>query len=119
VLAQVESGAFPRLETIYADSKYHNHDLYDWLEGNADYRLHIVRRPDDAEGFVVLPQRWVVERTLAWLGRSRRLSKDCEKLTITSETVIKIAMIHLMIRRLAGDNPNQEFGYRKFHKLAA
>jgi putative transposase len=119
LLAMVESEAFPRLETVYADAKYHNYGLYAWVDGNVDYRLHIVRRPKGAEGFVRLPQRWVAERTFAWLGRSRRLYKDCEKLTITSEAMVKIAMIHLMVRRLASDTKVQEFGYAKPQKIAA
>lgn len=112
LMAQVESEAFPRLQTIYGDNKYHNYALYAWMEENVEYRLHIVRRPDDAKGFVKLPQRWVVERTFAWLGRSRRLYKDCEKLTKTSAAVIQIAMIHLMVRRLASDTPAEEFLYQ-------
>ncbi len=119
VLAMVESEAFPRLRTIYADSKYHNYDLYEWIEDHADYRLHIVRRPEDADGFVRLPQRWIAERTFGWLGRSRRLNKDCEKLTITSEAMIKISMMHMMIRRLATDTPAQGFAYRPAEKMAA
>src|SRR5260370_18339604 len=95
---------------MYDDNKYHNYDLYEWLEDNVEYRLHIVRRPEDSEGFVKLPQRWVVERTFAWLGRSRRLHKDCEKRTDTS-AVIKIAMIHTMVRRLATDTPVEAFAY--------
>jgi putative transposase len=119
VLAMVESEAFPRLETAYADNKYHNHGLYEWMEDNVEYRLHIVRRPEGESGFVKLPQRWVVERTFAWLGRSRRLHKDCEKLTISSEAMIKISMIHLMLRRLASDTPTQEFGYADKENIAA
>jgi putative transposase len=119
LFAMVESEAFPRLATVYADNKYHNHGLYDWVEGHVDYRLHIVRRPDGVQGFVRLPQRWVVERTFSWLGRSRRLHKDCEKLTITSEAMVKIAMIHLMVRRLASDTPVQDFGYADREKIAA
>src|SRR5271163_498698 len=119
LLAMVESEAFPRLETVYADAKYHNYGLYAWVDGNVDYRLHIVRRPKGAEGFVRLPQRWVAERTFAWLARSRRLYKDCEKLTITSEAMVKIALIHLMIRRLASDTKVQEFGYAEPQKIAA
>jgi putative transposase len=111
VMAMVDSEGFPRLRTIYGDNKYHNYELYEWMDDNVDYRLHIVRRPDDAEGFVRLPQRWVVERTFSWLGRSRRLHKDCEKLTETSAAMVKIAMIHLMVRRLASDTPCEEFGY--------
>lgn len=62
--------------------------------------MPIVKRPDDVRGFVVLPRRWVVERTFAWLGRSRRLSKDYEALPETGEAWVRIAMIHLMLKRL-------------------
>ena len=62
--------------------------------------LDIVRRPSDSHHFEVLPRRWVVERTLAWLGRCRRLSKDYEALPETHEAWVQIAMIHLMLRRL-------------------
>jgi transposase len=64
-------------------------------------RLEIVKRSDDVAGFVVVPKRWIVERTFAWLYRCRRLSKDYEYLTSTSETMIQVAMINLMVRRLA------------------
>src|SRR5208337_2043389 len=111
LLAAVESEAFPRLRTVYGDNKYHNYGLYSWIDANVSYRLHIVSRPPDAVGFVRLPQRWVVERTFAWLGRSRRLHKDCEKLTQTSAAMVKMAMIHLMLRRLALDTPAQDFAY--------
>ena len=117
VLAAVDWEGFPRLRTVYADNKYHNYDLYDWVDDNVNYQLQIVRRPKDVEGFVHLPQRWVVERTFSWLGRSRRLSKDCEKRTDTSAAMVKIAMIHLMVRRLASDTPAEDFGYQ--HKRAA
>jgi putative transposase len=117
LFARGESEAFPRLRTIYADQKYHNYDLYQWVEENTDYRLHIVKRPTRQRGFVLLPQRWVAERTFAWLGRSRRLSKDCEKLILTSEAMIKIALIHLMVRRLTNNTMAPEFGYQT--KLAA
>jgi putative transposase len=114
VFAPVESEAFPRLEKVYADNKYHNHALYAWLQGNVDYVLEVVRRPEDQKGFRVLPQRWVVERTFAWLGRCRRLSKDYERRTDTSETILKIAMIHLMLKRLApAEEEIPEFHYRE------
>jgi len=63
--------------------------------------LEIVKRDKDAKGFQVLPRRWVVERTFAWLCRYRRLSKDYEVLTETSEAMIYAAMVHLLVRRLA------------------
>ena len=66
--------------------------------------LEIVSRRSDAEGFVVLPRRWVVERPFAWLGRSRCLSKDYERLGSTSESLIEIAMRHLMLKRLVPPN---------------
>src|ERR1700681_3433309 len=113
VLSMVDSQAFPRLRIVYGDNKYHNHDLYAWTESNADYRIQVVQRPEDQVGFKVLPQRWVVERTIAWLSRSRRLSKDCEKLTITSEAMVKISMIHLMLKRLAHDSETPEFAHRQ------
>ncbi len=63
-------------------------------------RLTVVLRTDDQKGFVVLPRRWVVERTFAWLNANRRLSKDYEGLTTTSESLIYLAMIRIMVRRL-------------------
>ena len=66
-----------------------------------DWRLEIVRRPAGSVGFAVLPRRWVVERTLAWRGRCRRLSKDYEALPSTSEGWVYVAMTPLMLRRLA------------------
>jgi putative transposase len=90
----------PRLEVVYADSQYRTEilraEVFDW----APFRLHVVSRPADQEGWAKLPQRWVVERTIAWLGRSRRLSKDYEYLVESSEAMIKVSMIHLMLRRL-------------------
>jgi putative transposase len=119
VFAMAESEAFPRLHTVYADSKYHNLGLYDWLNEHADYRLHIVRRPAGTKGFTLLPKRWVVERTIAWLSRSRRLSKDYEKLLETSAAMVKISAIHMMVRRLAADTPAHEFHYAKSGRKAA
>jgi putative transposase len=114
IFEQVESGAFPRLEKVYADNKYHNHALYAWMQENVNYVLEIVRRRPDQEGFQKLPQRWVVERTLAWLGRCRRLSKEYERRTDTSETIIKISMMHLMLKRLApAEDEIPAFHYRE------
>lgn len=72
-----------------------------WCEERGGWRLEVVRKRDGAEGFEVLPRRWVVERTFAWLGRQRRLSKDYERKVQTSETMIRIAMSRLMLARLA------------------
>ncbi len=119
VLGMVESEAFPRLRVVWADSKYHNHDLYAWVTEHADYRLYIVRRPPEAKGFVLLPKRWLAERTFAWLGRARRLSKDYEQLSETSEAMIIISAIHMMVKRLAPSNDQPAFGYRPTKRRAA
>ena len=77
-------GRFPRLRLIWADAGYAG-QLVDWVMSLSGWVLEIVRRPRDRHHFEVLPRRWVVERTLAWLGRSRRLSKDYEALAETTE----------------------------------
>ena len=91
----------PRLEVVYADSQYTAGylaaDIFSW----APFRLQVVSRPPGEEGWVQLPQRWVVERTFAWLYRSRRLRKDYERLTESSEAMVEVSMLHLMLRRLA------------------
>ena len=93
-------GRFPRLKKIWADGAYAG-KLVDWAKEVGSWILDIVKRSDDAKGFELLHHRWIVERTFAWLGRFRRLSKDYEALIETSEAMIRIAMIRLMIRRLA------------------
>jgi len=90
---------FSRLSLIWADGEYAGR-LLDWAAEFGNWLLQIVKRSDDMEGFKVLPRRWVVERTLSWLGRYRRLSKDYESLTASSEVMILLAMINLMIHRL-------------------
>src|SRR3954469_25589736 len=102
-----------KVRRMFADSKYHNMKLYEWVEANADWDLSIVRRPKDAEGWVKLPIRWTVERTFAWLGRCRRLSKDREKSVLSSESFIKLAMIHLMLKRLEPAGADADFHYRE------
>jgi putative transposase len=90
-----------RLDVVYADSQYRAGYLREDVFDLAPFRLHVVSRPQDAEGWVRLPQRWVAERTFAWLGRSRRLFKDCERKPESSEAMIQVSMIHMMLRRLA------------------
>jgi len=92
-------GRFPRLTLIWADGGYAG-QLIDWTKRLANWTLEIVKRSDDVHTFQVLPKRWIVERTLGWLGRYRRLSKDYEELPASSEAMIRIAMIRLMVRRL-------------------
>jgi putative transposase len=90
----------PRLEVVYTDTHYTAHYLDEEVFSYAPFRRVVVSRPEGSEGFVKLPQRWVVERTFAWLYRSRRLSKDYERLPASSEAMIQVGMIHLMLRRL-------------------
>ena len=84
---------------IRADGGYAG-KLIDWVLNTCNWVLEIVKRNDDIKGFQVLPRRWVVERTLAWLSFNRRLSKDYEVLPETSEAMVYVAMIRLMVRRL-------------------
>ena len=90
---------FPLLKKIWADGAYGG-KLVEWAQEVGEWVLEIVKRSDDAKGFEVLPRRWIVERTFAWLGRFRRLSKDYEMLIETSEAMIRVAMIRLMVPRL-------------------
>ena len=91
---------FARLRLIWADGGYAG-KLVDWTNANHGLKLEIVKRNDDLKGFHVLPRRWVVERTFGWLGRYRRMSKDYEFHPETSETMVHVAMINLMVRRLS------------------
>lgn len=91
---------FKKLKLIWADGGYAG-KLIAWVDRYQHRTLEIVKRSDDIKGFKVLPKRWIVERTFAWLNHYRRLSKDYEYRTDTSETLIYIAMTHLMVRRLS------------------
>ena len=99
VLGKLRQG-FPRLQVLWADGNYAG-QLVAWVQQVCGWALAIVKRPAEARGFQVLPKRWLVERTFAWLGRYRRLSKDYEYLTETAEAMIYVAMIHRMLVRLA------------------
>lgn len=98
VLARLK-GCFPRLKKILADAIY-NGGIAEWTKEFGGWLLELVLKGQDQVGFKVLKWRWIVERTFAWLGRYRRLSKDYEREPASSEAWIYIAMIHLMLRRL-------------------
>jgi putative transposase len=114
VMAQLHAQECPRLEVVWADSKYHNYDLYDWKKGQRQlpWRLEIVSRPPGAKGFVLLPKRWVVERSIAWLGRARRLSKDYERRTESSECMVRLRAIQVILNRSDRKQCHAPFKYR-------
>jgi len=94
----------PRLKLLWADGGYRGQPFVDWVKANFGWIWQVVKRNDDQKGFQVLPRRWVVERTFGWLNNYRRLNKDYEELPATSESLIYLAMSHIMLRRLAGTN---------------
>ncbi len=109
---QVTPENMPRLRKAWADSKYHNHDLQAWMKRERPtWDLEVVSRPTGSKGFVLLPKRWVVERTFSWSDRCRRHSKDYERRTDSSEAMIKVSAIGLMLRRLAPANNVPKFNY--------
>jgi putative transposase len=114
VLKHLGLATSPRLAVIWADNKYHNRSLNAWIatESPGNWRLEVVRRPEGSKGFVLLPKRWVVERTLAWLGRCRRNSKDYERRTDSSESMLRVSAIHLMLKRLKPSKVYPPFRYR-------
>ena len=96
---------FGRLKVLFADSAYGRNGLPEWVRETFGWVLQTVLRPVTVKGFVVLPKRWIIERTFAWLARYRRNSKDYERTTESSEAIIHLSMINLMSRRLARSSP--------------
>ena len=114
LLARVAVKDFPRLITIFGDNKYHNQSLAAWLaKERPTWRIEIQSRPESATGFAPVRKRWVVERTNAWEGRSRRNSKDYERLVSSSEAMLQISACHLMLRRLVPQVDVPMFHYRE------
>ena len=101
VLDKATRALFPFIQVIFADGGYQGEVAATKVSGTGDWRLEIVKRSDQAKGFVVLPKRWLVERTLSWLTRCRRLVRHYEQYLCTSVAFVRIAMIRLMLRRLA------------------
>lgn len=100
VLNKKTRRTFPFVEVVFADGGYQGEKASTALAVAGDWKLSIVKRSDTAKGFVVLPKRWVVERTLSWLSRCRRLVRNHELLHQTAVAFIRVAMIRLMLRRL-------------------
>jgi len=105
LLSRAFEKGFQRLELIWADGGYQGQPMIDWVVNLTGWVFQVIKRSENTLGFKILPRRWVVERTFAWFGNYRRLSKDYEVLTETSEAMIYAAMIHVMLRRL-GRNPD-------------
>lgn len=112
LLQQVTPDMVPRLIKVWADSKYHNHQLSEWMsQERPTWDLEIVSRLPGTKGFVLIPKRWVVERTFSWLDRCRRHSKDYERRVDSSAAMVKVSAIGLMLRRLAPSERRRPFGY--------
>lgn len=108
-LGQIRASAFPRLKTVFADQKYRNHALDEWMaENGVPWRIEVSSKKEGEKGFRPLRVRWVVEQSFACLGRYRRLSKDYEYNTESSEAWVKIASISRMLRRLRPDKANRQ-----------
>ena len=101
VLDRRTRGRFPFVEVVFADQGYQGAKAAGAVAGTGSWRLEIVRRDPGTKGFAVLPKRWIVERTLSWIRRNRRLARDVEHLARTAEALVKLAMIKIMLRRLA------------------
>ena len=122
VLEKVGGGRHPRLLAVFADSKYHNRALYDWLyDSDATHTVEVVSRPDGQTGFKPQRIRWVVEQAIACLGRHRRLSKDYERTTASSEAWVQVAAISRLLRRVSPgpNNGDPPFKYPKKEREAA
>jgi transposase len=101
VLLGLIRSAFPWLRHVFADGGYAGNKLRNALRSIGRWTIEIVKRSDTAKGFKLLPRRWVVERTIAWLNRNRRLAKDFEATIESAETWLMIASVKLLSRRLA------------------
>lgn len=104
LLKETPDEILKQLQLIWADGGYAGPDFSAWVLENCDLFVEIVKRRDDAKGFVLLPRRWVVERTFAWFGKFRRLSKDYEVFAQTSAALIYTAMVRIMLQRLGNDS---------------
>ena len=113
LLSQVSAADLPRLSVIFGDNKYNNRSLDGWLAKNRPgWSVEVQSPPPGTKGFSAVRIRWVVERTNAWNGRSRRNSKDYERTTASAEAMIKWSAIHLMLKRLAPVDPPVSFNYK-------
>jgi len=115
VVGRLQPANYPRLQTIFGDTKYHNYAYYAWLANHSDgkWRMSISSRPAGTVGFQPLKIRWVVERTFAWLGRYRRHSRDYERRTDSSENMLLLSSVAILLNKLQPASPPQPtFHYR-------
>lgn len=113
VLAKLTPEHRTRLDEVRGDGKYNNRTLDRYLaSGGVGYKVTVVERPEGVTGLVHLPYRWVIERTNAWTGKYRRNSKDYERTTEAAEAMVQVAMIHLMLHRLAPDAQNAQAPFK-------
>ena len=118
VLEKVTAEKYPRLKKIFADNKYHNKTLQGWMEKKqVPYAIEIAMKPEGEPGFKPVKIRWVVEQAHACQGRCRRLSKDYERLTTSSETWIQVSAIQRMLRRLRPDANHTQAKFKYPSKL--
>jgi putative transposase len=118
VFSRAGQADFPRLRKVLGDHVYGNEGLPEWTEANMKFRLAISGKKAGERGFRVIKWRWVVERTFAWLGRYRRHSRDYEKLPHTSESMLKVSSIQLMLKRLKPKDSRVVFNYRSKQRKA-
>jgi putative transposase len=112
LLALLPLAELPRLRVVWADAAYATAALAAEVAAWGQYELEVVSRPPGSQGWVLLPRRWVVERTFAWLLRYRRHGRDYERLTESSEAMVMVSMVHLMARRLEPGAAEKPFRYR-------
>ena len=103
-LLQSARQRFPFIAKIFADAGYQGPKMARTIAATGPWKMEIVKR-SDAKGFVVLPKRWIVERTLAWISRNRRLMRDFERYATTVAAFVRLAMIRLMLKRLTNTTP--------------
>jgi putative transposase len=116
LLARASPDEYPRLQTIFGDRKYHNHELNAWMKQHRPrWHIEVKLPPEGTKVFIPLKKRWVSERTNAWNGRCRRHSKDYERTVASSTAMIQVSQIHLMLRRLA---PSIDHNFRYRSKAA-
>lgn len=121
LLRQLPADKYPRLKKLWADNKYHNHELEAWVRHTyrGNIRIEVTRRTDAEKGFKPIRWRWVVERTNGWVKRSRRNAMDYEHTTSSSEAMIRIAMTKIMLNRLTDEKPAFPFRYPKITKVSS